>query len=421
MQAPRAFLTSLEQIGIKLGLDQIRGLVSALAHPERAYRSIAIAGTNGKGSVTAMLERGLRAAGYRSGRYTSPHLIELEERFTINGVDVAPAALDAVLTRVQQVSAALPAPPSFFEATTAAALDLFRASAVDVALLEVGLGGRLDATNVVDAVASVITSIDLDHQQFLGDSIDAIAWEKAGVIKPGSFCVLAANPPTVQATVARRCDQVGAELILAGSDTDVTVAMRGGRATIDLRTPTRVYEGLTLGLRGRHQVPNAIAAVRTLEELDRRGVFRVPPEAVRTAVEDVVWPGRLELATVDSHAVLIDGAHNAAGATALAAFLRETWSQSLPIVLGVLRDKDVPAVVSPLAAVASRIICTAAPSPRAMTPEDLAAVVRTHARGIDVDVCADPRDAIALAAAYGSPVVVAGSLYLAGEVRAHIS
>jgi dihydrofolate synthase/folylpolyglutamate synthase len=279
MQAPRAFLSSLEQIGIKLGLDQIRGLVAALDHPEYAYRSIVIAGTNGKGSVTAMLERGLRASGYRTGRYTSPHLVHLEERFTIDGVDVAPHALDAALARVQHASTTLPAPPSFFEATTAAALDLFRSAAVDVALLEVGLGGRLDATNVVDALASVITSIDFDHQQFLGDSIEAIAGEKAGVIKAGTFCVLAANRPTVQGVVARRCREVGAELVDVTADLTVSVVMDEGRARIDLGTPVRRYEQVTLSLRGRHQVQNAVTAMRALEELDRRGLFRVPAAA----------------------------------------------------------------------------------------------------------------------------------------------
>lgn len=421
MQAPRTFLASLEQIGIKLGLDQIRGLVAALDHPELTYRSVVVAGTNGKGSVTAMLERGLRAAGYRTGRYTSPHLVRLEERFSIDGVDVGPETLDVALTRVQNASSALPAPPTFFEATTAAALDLFRTAAIDIALLEVGLGGRLDATNVVDAVASVITAIDFDHQQFLGDTLDSIAWEKAGVIKPDTICVLAPNPPSVLATVARRCREVRAELVVADEGADASVGMANGHALVDLRTPVRDYETIRLGLRGRHQVQNAITAVRTLEELDRRGVVHIPEAAARTAVEKVVWPGRLELVTIDSQPVLIDGAHNAAGAAALAAFLRETWPRPLPLVLGVLRDKDLSAIVTPLATVAARIVCTAARSPRAMPPADLATVVKAHAPGIEIDRCDDSRRAIAMAAAYGSPVVVAGSLYLVGEVRAHIS
>lgn len=421
MLAPRAFLTSLEQVGIKLGLDQISGLLAALGHPERSYPSIIVAGTNGKGSVTAMIEHGLRAAGYRTGRYTSPHLVQLEERFAIDGMDVAPDALDTVLARVKEACDRLPAPPSFFEATTAAALELFSDAAVDVALLEVGLGGRLDATNAVDAVASVITSIDFDHQQFLGDTIEAIAWEKAGVIKPGTFCVLAANPAAVQTTVARRCRDVGAELIDAELGTSARVTMQDGRAQVGLRTPARAYEPLTLMLRGRHQVQNAVTAARVLEELDRRGLFEVPVSAVRAALEDVQWPGRLELVRIDGHPVLIDGAHNAAGARALAAFLRETWPASLPLVIGVLRDKDVMAVAAPLVAVAARVVCTAAPSPRALPAADLAELIRPHAGRIDIAACDDPRRAVALAAESGSPVVVAGSLYLTGAVRAHRS
>jgi dihydrofolate synthase/folylpolyglutamate synthase len=421
MRAPRAFLASLEQIGIKLGLEQIHRLLTALHHPESEYPSVVVAGTNGKGSVTAMLERGLRAAGYRTGRYTSPHLVQLEERFALDGVDVGSEELDAVLARVIRACDALPAPPSFFEATTAAALELFRDAAVDIALLEVGLGGRLDATNAVDAVASVITSIDFDHQQFLGDTIEAIAWEKAGVIKPGTFCVLGANPAPVQETVARRCREVGAELIDAASDTSALIAMQNGRARVELRTPARGYEPLTLGLRGRHQVMNAVTAVRTLEELDRHGLFQIPASAIRAALEDVRWPGRLELVEIDGHPVLIDGAHNAAGATALAAFLRETWPVPLPIVLGVMRDKDVPAVAAPLVAVAARVVCTAASSPRALPAEDLAAIIRPCARDIDISACDDPRRAIAMAAESGVPVVVAGSLYLAGAVRSHLS
>jgi dihydrofolate synthase/folylpolyglutamate synthase len=168
MTDQRAYLASLEQFGVKLGLDQIRRLVDRLGHPERAFRSVHVAGTNGKGSVTAMIERGLRASGCRTGRYTSPHLVRLEERFAVDGHPVEPARLDAALDRVRLAAADLPAPPSFFEATTAAAFELFREAGVEVAVLEVGLGGRLDATNVVGAIAVVITAVDHDHQRVLG-------------------------------------------------------------------------------------------------------------------------------------------------------------------------------------------------------------------------------------------------------------
>nr|MBP8274427.1 bifunctional folylpolyglutamate synthase/dihydrofolate synthase [Acidobacteriota bacterium] len=189
----REYLFSLEQIGIKLGLEQIRLLLLALDCPDLAFPSIIVAGTNGKGSVTAMIERGLREAGHRTGRYISPHLVAIEERVAIDGVPIAEATFDRLAARVRQASASLPFPPSFFEATTALALEAFRDARVDVAVLEVGLGGRLDATNAVSPVMAVITAIDLDHQQYLGNSIEEIAYEKAGIIKPGVSTVIGAN------------------------------------------------------------------------------------------------------------------------------------------------------------------------------------------------------------------------------------
>lgn len=421
MSSPREFLASLEQIGIKLGLDQIRGLVHALDRPERAYRSIIVAGTNGKGSVTAMLERGLRTAGYRTGRYTSPHLVHLEERFAINGVSVSHQQVDDALERVREAARTLPAPPSFFEATTAVALDLFQQTAVDVAVLEVGLGGRLDATNVVDSVAAAITAIDFDHQQFLGDTIELIAGEKAGVIKSGMIVALGANPRAVNAVVEAQCHDVGASLVRTDEGIDIAMEMIDGRARLSLRTPHAQHDPMTLALRGRHQIHNAVTAVRLLEELHARALFHVPADAIRSAVEDVIWPARLDLTEVGGVSVLIDGAHNAGGARALAAYLQETYGRPLPLVLGVMGDKDVAAIVTPLAAIASHVVCTAPGTTRALPPDALAAVVSTHASDVAVTTCASPSDAVALAAAHGSPVVVAGSLYLAGEIRAEVS
>jgi len=419
--APRAYLTSLEQIGIKLGLAQIRSLLAALDHPERAYRALTIAGTNGKGSVTAMVERGLRAAGYRTGRYTSPHLVCLEERFAIDGLDVSASQLDAAIEVVQTAAGTLTAPPSFFEATTAVALELFRRARVNVALLEVGLGGRLDATNAVASQASAITAIDFDHQQFLGTTLESIATEKAGVIKSGTCCVLAENPLDVRVVVEKRCQDVGARFVYATDGVQLGVAMHEGRAHVDLVTPRRRYADLILALRGRHQVQNAVTAVRLLEELDTEGLFAVSEAAVRCAVEQVSWPGRLELVSVAGQAVLIDGAHNAAGAAALAAFLRDTYVHSLPVVLGAMRDKDIESIVAPIAAVASRIVCTTAGTARAMPPHELAAVVRTIAPGLGVDTCNTAAAAIETAGRGSELVVVAGSLYLAGQVRALVS
>jgi dihydrofolate synthase/folylpolyglutamate synthase len=419
--AARASLFALEQIGIKLGLDQIRDLVRALGRPDRAYPSIVVAGTNGKGSVTAMVERGLRAAGHRTGRYTSPHLVDLEERFAVDGEPIASTQLDALAARVLDASKMLLAPPSFFEATTALALEAFREARVGVAILEVGLGGRLDATNVVDSVAEAITMIDFDHQQYLGNTIEAIAREKAAIIKPGSFVVLASNPPAVDRIVVEAADAARARLIRARDEVDVRAEMREGHAWIDLQTPHGTYSNVRLGLAGRHQIENAIVAVRLLETLPDTTTLHVPAAAIRIALEDVVWPARLEMRRLGAIDVLIDGAHNAAGARALAAHVSDTFGRPLPFVVGLMADKDADAILSALAPVASAFFCTAADTPRAATPAHVAAVAARVAPTIETHVAANPIAAVRDAAAIGRPVVVAGSLYLAGEVRRRTS
>ncbi len=418
---PRAFLFSLEQIGIKLGLEQIRALLDQLGRPDRAFPSIIVAGTNGKGSVTAMVERGLRAAGYRTGRYTSPHLVHLEERFAIDGQPISADIVDHIALRVQAASRHLPAPPSFFEATTALALEAFREQAVTVAVLEVGLGGRLDATNAVDPVAVAITAIDFDHEHWLGETMDAIAREKAGVVKPGVIAVLAGNPPIVDDVVAAACAEAGAHLVRTADTTVLDVRLIGGRAALTLITPRARYERLTLGLAGRHQVQNAIVAIRLLEEVSANGLFDVPAHAIRTGVEHVFWPARLELLTARGLELLIDGAHNPAGARALAAHLDEVYARPLPMVVAMMADKRVSELIAALAPAASHMVFTAPNTPRAARPGDLAAAAARIAPDLPVAWFARPDDAVAHASGLGSPIVVAGSLYLAGEVRAQFS
>jgi dihydrofolate synthase/folylpolyglutamate synthase len=417
----RAALLSLEQIGIKLGLDQIRALVDALGRPDRAFPSIVVAGTNGKGSVTAMLERGLRAAGLRTGRYTSPHLVALEERFAIDGRDITTETFDAAARRVLAASVALPAPPSFFEATTALALEVFREARIDVAVLEVGLGGRLDATNVVSSMAVAITAVDFDHEAFLGHTIEAIAREKAGVIKPNGLVVLAPNPPAVETIVSETCATRGARLLRAAHVVIESTTMDAGQAVVTMTTPRRRYDDLRLGLRGRHQIDNARTAVRLLEALDGTGRFAIDEAAIRTAVEDVIWPGRLELVRSAAGEILIDGAHNPAGARALAAYVIETYGRRLPFVVAIMHDKQIDTILTALAPAASCFVCTAPETPRAARPDELALAATRVAPDVAVSTAADPMTAIDRAAAAGSPVVVAGSLYLAGDVRAHVS
>ena len=428
MTPARAFLQSLETFGIKLGLDQIRGLVAALGHPDRAFASIVIAGTNGKGSVTAMTERGLRAAGYRTGRYTSPHLVDLEERFVVDGRALSPADVDRAAARIQEASRALPAPPSYFEATTALALEAFREARIDIAVLEVGLGGRLDATNVVSPVAVGITAIDFDHQEYLGHTIEAIAGEKAGVIKPGIAVVLGGNRPEADDVIAARCADVGAKLIRAGDGVEARSTLAGFRTNLTLRTPVASYGPLALGLNGRHQVDNAITAVRLLEVLDGlkfgagpdEGRRRIGPDAIATALVDVTWPARLEWLRFEGADILLDGAHNPAGASALASYLHDAVGRRVPMVIGAMRDKDIGAMLAAWSDCGSQFVFTAPDSPRASPPDALVAQAAITAPGVPATAMMPAIDAVRHAAKLGTPVVVAGSLYLAGEVRARI-
>jgi dihydrofolate synthase/folylpolyglutamate synthase len=402
--------------------------VQALGRPDRAYASIVVAGTNGKGSVVAMAERGLRAAGYRTGRFTSPHLVRLEERFAIDGTPIDGARLEELTARVRSAANALPAPPTFFEATTALALEAFRDAAVDIAVLEVGLGGRLDATNVVHPVAVAITAIDFDHQELLGDTIEAIAREKAGVIKRGAVTVLAPNPPAVHEIVQDVCAGAGARFVAAQEGLDVRAEMTHGQARVSLTSPRGRYQDMTLALRGRHQVDNAITVVRLLEELPGlkpRPTSGITPAAIRAAVEDVIWPGRLQLVRWRGGDVLVDGAHNPAGARALASYVTETYGQRLPFVVGILRDKPVAAILAELGPVASHFVLTAPTTSRAATVAELAAAARSlphlDAEIVGADGTLDPIEALDRATALGNPVVVAGSLYLAGDVLAEVS
>jgi len=414
-------LSSLEQIGIKLGLDQIRALVQQLDHPDRAYQCLVVAGTNGKGSVTAMLERGLRAAGYKTGRYISPHLVRLEERFAIDGTAIDECTLETAAARVQRAAEALPSPPSFFEATTAIALDVFREAHVDVAVLEVGLGGRLDATNVVQPIGVAITSIDFDHEEYLGHTIEAIAREKAGIVKPGVVAVLGQNPADVQQVVRSACEDAPAEFTFAPTGVAAAAQLVDGQCRLHLRTPRHDYGVLTLALRGRHQVDNAVVAARLLEELTARRAIHAPAAAIRSALTDAEWPARLELLPWRGGHVLIDGAHNPAGARALASYLGETYGRRLPFVMGAMRDKRIADIVGALAASASHFVCTAASSPRAATADELASIARVAAPGVAVHAVAQPIEALRYARDLGDPIVAAGSLYLAGEVRAHLT
>lgn len=414
------FLLSLETLGIKLGLDNIRRLLADLDRPDRAFHAIVIAGTNGKGSVTAMLERALRAAGRRTGRYTSPHLISLNERFAIDGSPIGDAALDLSAARVRQAAERMDPLPTFFEATTALACDAFRAAGVDVAVMEVGLGGRLDATNALEPIATAITAVDFDHQSLLGSTLREIAGEKAGIIKPGVPIVLAPNPAEAAAVVRAAAAARGAPLVDAADGADVTTSFPDGRLRLRLDTPRATYGPLDLGLRGRHQLGNALTMVRLAEVLDEMTAIGVPVSAIESGLRDVDWPGRLQIESWRGTPVLIDAAHNPSGARALAAYVAEVHG-TLPFVFAAMRDKDIAGILEPLAPVMSSLTLTLPSTPRAASLEELDAAAARAAPAVPRRHAASPIAAIDEAAAGGTMVAVAGSLYLAGEVLAALS
>jgi len=286
-------LFALERFGIRPGLDTSRLLTRAMGDPQSSYRSVIVAGTNGKGSVVAMADTALRAAGHRVGRYTSPHLQVLAERFVVDGEAISEwelcreaAQLHERVDRLQ-ADGQLQHPPTFFEATTAIALSWFRRTGVDLALLEVGLGGRFDATNVVTPIAGVITAIGLEHQQHLGDTLEAIAIEKAGVIKAGMVVVTTETTPAIVALFEETCRQRGARLVRADEGTTVRIVSSGDRPEVQVTTPQCAYPPLRLGLVGAHQVSNATGAIRLLEVLSNAGI-PVGADAIVTGLSTVV-------------------------------------------------------------------------------------------------------------------------------------
>ena len=418
-------LLALEQFGIKLGLDNIRTLVAALDHPEATFTSAHIAGTNGKGSVSAMVERGLRAAGHRTGRYTSPHLDRVEERFAIDGEpvdttlfrDVARDVLD-VVDRLRRAGT-LETTPTFFEVTTAMAFEIFRRSRVEIAAIEVGLGGRFDATNIIRPAVAAVTSIALDHERHLGNSLASIAREKAGILKPGVTAAIGELPAEAKRVVEEVASREGATLVPADSSLVKQSSIRGGRATISVTTPVRSYRNVRLGLNGCHQIANAVVAMRLLELLDAIGVT-VTANDIVTGITDVVWPARLEWLRLSKGRVLIDAAHNPAGAHALADYLRASRHAPLAVVLAVMKDKDVDAIVGALCPIASRFIATTVGSARALPARTLADRIRQLDAVVRVDEVDDPVVAVDRALADATRAVAAGSIFLVGPLRARL-
>ena len=411
------FLYRLQKHGIKLGLDQVRALLAGLGEPQQRYGAIHIAGTNGKGSTAAMTAAILQAAGYRVGLYTSPHLVDFRERIRVNGTLISEEAVTDLTERLRGLTPTDLA-PTFFEFTTAMALQHFADTGVDLAVLEVGMGGRFDATNVIEPVASAITTIALDHQEYLGHTITAIAAEKAGVIKPGVPVVTGRLDQTAETVIASVASKRHAPLYRLGRDYRVT-----GETTADFTYEglDRRFDRLNCPLEGAHQVDNAVCALALVEIAARSGL-PISDEAVRAGLRSVQWEGRLEMIDQEP-AILLDGAHNPAAATVLADYLaayrRNHPGARVMLVWGMMRDKDHRGFLTPLLPVIDELVLTQADIARAATVRELQTSLESLP--VPVHVAPFPIDALARARQLTSPtdlICVSGSLMLVGDVKA---
>lgn len=395
----------------RLGLDRTRTLLAALGDPQKQLKFVHVAGSNGKGSTCAMLERVLREAGCRTGLYISPYLQDFCERMQVEGRPISGDALGRITQRVKAAAEAMEDHPSQFELATAAALLWFAEERCDIVVLEVGLGGELDSTNAIDAPeAAVITNIGLEHTEYLGSTLAEIAAAKAGIIKPGCACVCYNSAPEVLEVVRAACREKGVPLTVADFDKLTPLGH-------DLRGQSFTWEGrqYTIPLLGAHQLRNAAVALETLEVLRGRG-WSIPTEAAERGLARVRWPARFEVLS-ETPTIILDGGHNPQCAEALAETLREYLpGQKCTFVMGVLADKDCGAMLDRIAPFAAGLLCLTPDSPRALPGEDLAALARE--KGIPADVCSDGMDAVLEARDRGLPMVGFGSLYLAGELRA---
>ena len=386
-------LAARRRFGMRPGLDSIRSLCAALGDPQERFRAVHVAGTNGKGAVCALLDAALRAdGGCVVGRYTSPHLVKLNERFFIDGQPISDERLEHFAEVVHSAPSAADA--TFFEALTAVAFLAFADARVDHGVLECGLGGRLDATNVCDSELCVITRVGLDHCDWLGDTVERIAAEKAGIIKSGVPVVLGRNAPVVRAVVESRAKEVGAPFVYAP----------------DVADESEVPEGLPLrGTFNRENAVTALAALRVMEGLGKGAM----PRGLEKAWSSVVWPGRYQRVGE----FIVDGAHNPPAAAALSASLAADFpGRHLPLVAGFCGDKDVQTVMRVLASHVSRGFAVKTNNPRSLSAEDSAAAMRSA--GIVGDACSSLSEALERSRCGRSadePTLVCGSLFLAGE------
>ncbi len=398
------------KVGAKWELEQMEALLSALGNPERGGRFIHVAGTNGKGSTCAIIASVLTEAGYQTGLYTSPHLIKPTERIQINGQHVTDAEFAAAFDTVHAAAEDLlrtnriEAHPSYFETVTAMAFLLFR-KRCQISVIEVGLGGRLDATNVIDPELCVITPVSFDHESFLGNSLPSIAWEKAGILKPKIPLILSRQTPSAEAVIRQRASELAVPIISATGLEPSNMEWTPEGCSFEVKgVPYRCP------LPGKHQLDNATTAIAACVHL------KIETRYIQTGLQKTRWPGRLEYVSRRPDFVL-DGAHNPAGAAALAGYIRDFCAKRpVWIVYGAMRDKAIEEVTAQLFPLADRLILTAPALPRALRPEAIAEITPHPATRVTQSV----KEAIAVVRAAPQDAIVffTGSLFVVGEARA---
>ena len=408
---PYTYLNGLEKMGIRMDLNAVRKILKVLGNPERDYPSILIAGTNGKGSVAAMTASILSAGGFTVGLYTSPHLVDVRERIRIGNAMIPEQDFVEV---VRNVDDHLTEPLTYFEFMTVLAFHHFRQKKIDVAVVEVGMGGRLDATHVVDPSVAVISHIALDHQEYLGKLLKDIAGEKSAIIPKRGICITGVRQLSALKVIVATCREREAALLRIGGEIQVSRYREG---TFSYRGPAHAYHRLRCGLVGDHQQINAALAVASVEAMAVKG-FTVNEEAVREGLGNVKWDGRLEVLQ-KAPLLLLDGAHNPAGIGSLCRALRNNfYFRHLIVLFGVLRDKHYPDMIRRLSVFQPFMILTQPPSPRSIPPAELLPIARAFLQRSEI--IKSPVDALKYAFSLASEddlICVTGSLYLVGEIK----
>ncbi len=421
------YLLSLghETLAIKLGLRNIELLLAHLKDPQHSFPAVQIAGTNGKGSTAVVLDSICRAAGIKTGLYTSPHLVFITERIRTCGAEISQAnfARQATLVReaAEQLVAAgqFAAPPTFFEQVTAIALLEFRDQQVDLAILETGLGGRLDATTAAQAQTVAITQIAFDHQNYLGDTLASIAAEKAAIIRPGVTAIIGKQLSEALEVILQRCNAMHVNPNIADWTYQVDEVRRDGQMIVSFETKVGRYPKVRVGLRGQHQLENIGVAIGIVESLSQRGL-PVSEKAIIAGIENAKHAGRLEY-WPGHPAFLFDGAHNVAGASALRAYLESFESRSITLVFGAMADKNLEQMAAILFPIAKRLVLVQPENPRAATIETLHPLTRLASDSTPAFTAPSPAAAIEMAQKETPDdelICVTGSLYLVGDIQA---